>query len=336
MARSSTSCEPRRTAARWSARVVAAAVLAAGAPAFAEEPPWYKGVPKATQTSASELFRKGNGHFEQNEYAQAADLYERALAMWDHPGIHFNLAVSLVNLDRVLDAYTHLQAALKYGPKGLEKTRYQDAQTYKRLLEGRLVPLTVEATQDGVEVTLDGKPIRSGAGTAQLTVLPGIHALVATKAGYETLTRSLTLVGGAPVVERVELSPRQTQLRLERRYRTWVPWTIAGIGAGVALLGGGAFVVARAHQREFETQFAIECPLGCTWEESGKNVDWGLHDRATLEHNLGLGLAGVGGGLIVTGLIMVALNQPREVPIPGGVAVMSTGDGVSVVWAGRL
>lgn len=332
MARSSTSCE------RFASlpALVAIVVICAASPAFAEEPEWYRGVPKATQGQASDLFRKGNGHFEQNEYARAAELYEQAVALWDHPGIHFNLAVSLVNLDRVLEAYDHLQAALRFGPKGLEKTRYQDAQTYKRLLEGRLVPLSVETTQDGVEVTLDGKPIQSGAGRAQLTVLPGIHALVATKPGFETLTKSLTLVGGAPVVERVVLSPRQRQVRLERRYRTWVPWTIAGIGAGVALLGGGALVLARAHEREFETQFASECPLGCRWEEPGKNVDWKLHDRAEIEHVTGLGLASLGGGLVLTGLIMVALNQPREVPIPGGVAVTSDGTGFHVVWAGRL
>jgi len=303
-------------------------------PAHAE-PPWYKGVPKEVQTKASELFRRGNAFFEQNEYAKAADLYEDAVVLWDHPGIHFNLAVSLVNLDRVLEAYTHLKAALKHGPQGLEKTRYQDAQTYQRLLEGRLVDLTVTTSQPGVEVTFDGKPILTTVGSTQLTVLPGAHALVATKVGFETLTKNLTLSGGTPWVETVVLSPRQRRTRVVRRYRTWVPWTFVGIGVGASLLGGGALVLARSHEREFETQFGNECPVGCSWRQPGVAVDWDLHDRAEIEHAVGLGVAGVGGGLIITGLVMLALNQPREVEVPP-IAVISNGSTFGLVWSGVL
>jgi hypothetical protein len=325
VARSSTSC---------SALLAIALIAAVSQPAIADEPPWYRGVPKDTQAKATELFNRGNRLFEQSEYAKATEIYLQALALWDHPGIQFNLAVALMNLDRILDAHRHLTAALAFGPAGLDK-RHQEALTYRRLLEGRLVMFTVETTQDGVEVALDGRPIQSGQGRVELTVLPGTHALVATKSGFETLTKNLTLVGGTPAVEKIVLAPRQRRTVVRRRYRTWVPWTIAGIGAGAALLGAGTITIARAHEREFEHAFELACPDGCTWGEPGKNVEWGLHDRAEIEHLVGLSVAGAGGALLVTGLVMVVLNLPREVEVTAPI-VTSSAHHVGVVWTGTF
>lgn len=318
------------------ALAVAAAVgLAfAAAPARADEPAWYRGVPKDKQARAYELFKKGNKFFEQNEYAKAAELYLEALAIWDHPGIHFNLVVSLVNLDRLLEAYAHLEGAMKYGIPGLETpTRFKEAQTYKVLLEGRLVTFTAETTQDGVEVTLDGKLLAKGKPTI---VMPGAHALVATKPGFETMTKNLTLLGGA-VTEHIVLAPRQRRVKVVRRYRTWMPWTVVGIGAGVSLAGGATMLLARRHQDRFEDQFAAACPDGCALEEPGTDVDWGLRDRATLENRIGLGVLAAGGAALVTGLVLVALNSPREVELRDPiVTVTATPTDVGVTWLGRF
>jgi tetratricopeptide (TPR) repeat protein len=324
VARSSTSCSAALA-------VVLAVVIAGARPARADEPPWYKGVSKATRTQVSAMFEKGNTYFEQNEYTKAAEIYFEAVKLWNHPGIQFNLAVSLMNLDRPLEAHEHLEAALEFGPSGLEKTRYQEAQTYKRLLEGRLVVVTVETTQDGVDVTLDGKRIQSGKGRAEIIVLPGAHALVATKRGYETVTKNLTFIGGTPDTEKLTLAPK---IVVTHRYRGWVPWTVVGTGLGVGLLGGGAIWLAHRHEQRYEDQFAAACPEGCALHEPGASVDWNLHDRASLEQTIGFGAASAGAAIVLTGLVMVALNQPREVPFPGSVAVISTPHELGLVWAG--
>jgi hypothetical protein len=310
-------------------------VLGTPGRAWADDAPWYKGVPKDRQTKASELFRKGNGFFEQSEYARSAELYEKALALWDHPGIHFNLAVSLVNLDRLLDANTHLEAALKWGAQGLDKTRYQDAQTYRRLIDAGIVKLTVETIQDGVDVTLDGKPILSGKGRKTIVVLPGAHALVATKRGFEPLTKSLSLMAGTPHTEKVEIRPRVARTVWKRRFRTWVPWLVTGAGLATVAVGAGTITIARAHERDFENQFKAMCPAGCAWD-SMAGIDWGLHDRAVLEHRLGLATVGVGGALVLTGLVMVALNQPREFAVPGEFVMRASRSGVGVAWLGEF
>jgi hypothetical protein len=306
-------------------------MLALATPAFADEPEWYRGVSKDKQKEAYDLFKQGNALFEENEYARAVELYQKALAVWDHPGIRFNLAVSLVNLDRVVEAHDQLEAAMRYGALGLETPqRFKEALTYKKLLEGRLVTFLVDAPQDGVTLTFDGKKIERN---KKLIVMPGAHALVATKPGYEIITRNLTMLGGN-AVERIEFTPKQRLTEIRRRYRTWVPWSLVIGGAAVGLVGGGAIALARDDRAEFESQFTVECPSGCTIGDPTKPVDWDLEDRARMKHRLGLVAVGVGGAVALTGLILVALNQPRVTEVP--IAVTATASGGGVTWFGRF
>jgi hypothetical protein len=61
--------------------------------------PWVKGVSAADQSAAIELFHEGNGLLKESLFVQAAAKYREALHHWDHPGIHYNLALALLNLD---------------------------------------------------------------------------------------------------------------------------------------------------------------------------------------------------------------------------------------------
>ena len=319
--------------------LVVIGLVATASPALAEDPPWYRGVAKPDRDKAGALFEQGNKFFVDNDYAKAVEIYTRALAAWDNPGIRFNLAVSLLNLDRVIEAYEHLMAAMKYGEAGLDAQRMKEAQTYKVVLEGRIVKLEVTTTQDGVEVTFDGKVLIEGKGTATLTTLPGEHALVGTKQGFETLTRKLVLVGGkATVVEKVTLAPRSTKTRVVRRYRTWIPWTILGVGAGTALLGGGTMLLARSEMNAWSSDFQRECPDGCSDAEVEMRIGWGQHDRAKIENIAGISVLAVGGAAVVTGIIAIIRNQPREVPLEGGIIVgaTATGDEVGLSVIGRF
>jgi hypothetical protein len=92
------------------------AVLFASAPASAQsteaERPWAKNVPEPARKQALELFQQGNEKFLQKNYREAADIYALALAQWQHPRIHGNLAVSLIHRGRPGDALKHIEAAL--------------------------------------------------------------------------------------------------------------------------------------------------------------------------------------------------------------------------------
>src|SRR5438128_85746 len=71
----------------------------------AAERPWAHGVAEAEQKAALGLFREANILLNDGLFARAADQYRAALKHWDHPAIHYNLALALVNLDQPVDAF---------------------------------------------------------------------------------------------------------------------------------------------------------------------------------------------------------------------------------------
>jgi len=93
------------------------AIAGAGAGRARAEPPtpWARDVPAAQQERARALFEDGNQLFAQQAHGPALDRYRAAVALWDHPMIRFNMAVTEIRLDRVLDAAEDLQAALRFG-----------------------------------------------------------------------------------------------------------------------------------------------------------------------------------------------------------------------------
>ena len=317
--------------------IAIALVLAGTARARAEDrEPWKVGVSKARQNHATQLFDQGNSFFEHHEYAKAVELYARALAEWDHPQIHFNMAVALISLDRFLDASSHVQAALKFGTDGLDNEKFIEAQNYARLLETRLVAFTVVAKQPGVRLTLDGSALPLVGDSASLTLTPGNHALVAAKDGFETTTRNLVLVAGKAATETIELEPRPRTFVLHRRFRAWIPWTIAGAGAGTALLGAGLMVIGHSSMSQFEAKLGQMFPDGAASHDDVPSSLWSLRTRAKVENGVGISLVCAGGAALATGLVMVALNQPHQVETQPAVVIGASAREVAVLLLGRF
>ena len=96
---------------------VLVAGLAVAAPAAADTTRWSQGVPEAKQAQANTLFDAGNQLFAQQAHAPALEKYRAAIAIWDHPLIRFNLAVTLIRLDRPLEAAEDLEQALRFAPQ---------------------------------------------------------------------------------------------------------------------------------------------------------------------------------------------------------------------------
>ncbi len=98
------------------------------------EPPWAKGVSAADKQAAQALFNAGNQAMSAGRFTEAADHYRAAVTRWNHPGIQYNLALALVNLERPREMDAALDAALAYGaaPLGGEE-RFARAKDFKRL-----------------------------------------------------------------------------------------------------------------------------------------------------------------------------------------------------------
>ena len=80
-----------------------------------EARPWAEGVSVEASDAALALFRTGNEHYARNEFRQAVSTYREALDQWDHPAIRGNLSISLVHLDRPIEALAEVERALRFG-----------------------------------------------------------------------------------------------------------------------------------------------------------------------------------------------------------------------------
>ncbi len=176
MIRSST---PLRTLV---AAVLIALVWAAtsGPSARADDPkPWHIGVTPAQRIEAQRHLDQGNSLLQKRLYAPGVASYERALASWYHPAIHFNLARGLVVLNRSDDALLHFWIALRFGVDGLGPDAAEQAIRFiPFLMELDLVHLVVVSDENG-PLRLGDREIMVGPGRWEGVMLAGPIKLTA-------------------------------------------------------------------------------------------------------------------------------------------------------------
>lgn len=307
------------------------ALLAVASPVRADdELPWEKGVSKEDRDAANAVFSEGNALFTQLQHQPALERYRQALKHWDHPMIRFNLAVTLIRLDRILEAAPELEAALRFGEAPFPKELYQQALDYQNLVRRQLGNIEITVGQPGTQVLLDGKPWFTGPGTKSVRVESGEHSVVVEKKEFLTISRRVAVSGGKTVKDTLVLVPLDRAVILDYRHPRWLPWTVTGVGAATALAGLAFWLVGRNHLDEFQSDFINECPRGC---ETGLGMHTALadaQDRALLEGKIGVSLMITGGAVAVAGTIWGLLNRPTRrlpkvevTPTPGGAAALA-------------
>lgn len=190
---------PRRL---WVALVVSLAALATQpSPAQAAPPAWVDGVSEKDQKEARTLFEQANALAKDAFFTRAVERYRQALALWDHPSIHFNLAKTLMSLDASVEAYDHLWAALRFGGQPLVVEQVEQALTYTRLLyRTELTHLVVRCDEPKAELLLGKRTLLSGPGQWEGLVRSGPVSL-SLSAGKRDLTKAEHLLSAGRRVE---------------------------------------------------------------------------------------------------------------------------------------
>ncbi len=296
--------------------IVASQAAAQGEP----DRPWARGVPRDRQAAALALFRDGNAKLRDALYRAAREKYAEALKAWDHPAIHYNLSLTLLNLDQPVEAYEHLLLALKYGAAPLDAEKMDQALRYKGLVEKQLTKLSVSCDLEGATVRVDGNQLFVGPGRWDGMVRAGPHQIVATREGYVPVERAETLVGGE--VKQLTLTLYRTEDLTEyrRRWPAPIPWGVL-IGGGVVVAGSIALHAQAKGAFDAYDNGIKGCAqpetLGCVPRTDLTNL---RAQGQTLQTLAFIGYV-VGGAAVIAGGVLAYLNRPlpfiRSVDVAG-------------------
>lgn len=260
-------------------------------------------------------------------FITAAKHYREALKHWDHPAIHYNLALALMNGDHPIEVFQSLTAALRYNPKDgpapLDADKYDRAKNYMLLAQRQVANVDITCDKPGAQVAVDGEVVFTGPGRYQGLVRVGKHSFVAEKAGYVTSVEAPYIGPGETMRFTLKLYSAEELTRYRRRWsRTWVPWAVAGSGGAIALAAGVLYASGRSDIQDFDARVA-KCGLaGCPI--SAELTD--MRDRGGTKQTIAWVGFGIGAATIAGGLILAYANRVRPYQVrPEDVARESAG-----------
>jgi hypothetical protein len=276
----------------------------------------YRSVSPENERTANVHFREGNENFNDNFFKKAAEKYRESLTFWDHPAIHYNLALALINLDQPIEVYEELNKALQYGAEPLGKDKFDRAKENLRLVEGQLADIEVSCNQPGAKISVDNKQVFVAPGKYTAKVRVGKHTFYGDKEGYNA--RAETPFVGPGEKFRIELKvytdPELT--RYQRRWPTkvWLPFTVLGVGAVAGVSGA---LLQRSAQTSYDT-FSTRIKAcqddqtdgtGCTIEKARTLGIQAERDSGDTKQLLGYIGYGVAGAAVVTGVALTWINR---------------------------
>jgi hypothetical protein len=285
-------------------------------PVPAVEPPqeenvWSHGVPEAERRAAEVLFLEGNKLLRESLTLLAVSKYREALTHWNHPNIHFNLAIALMSMDQPVETYEHLQQATRYGAHPLAEERYHHARNYLVLLEKQLARVQIRCDVSDGYVELDGHQLFATPGEWNGLVRAGRHTLVARRDGYVTNQSVRVFEGGQTLSIALELKTIDELTVTTRRWSAWKPWLVV-VGGG-AVLAGGAVLTTQGNQKIGDYEKAVrECtPDSPCSREEGEAFRKTRSEGQKLQR---IGVAGyaAGAAVLLTGATLVFMNRGQS------------------------
>jgi hypothetical protein len=277
-----------------------------------DDRPWAKGVAADEQKAALELFNEGNTLLRDALFPKAVEKYREALTHWDHPAIHYNLALALVNLDQPVEMWDALDKAMAFGAAPLDADKYDRAKGYKILVEKQLALVELSISVPDSVVVFDGKEVLKGPGTWQERVRSGEHSIVARASGYSPTQLNQRIEGGETSRLDLKLFTDAELTRYKRRYPQWLPWAITG--TGVAILGVGALLHVSARNGFSDFDDAIR-DCAATSDNDGCMPGSAVFDKkssAETKQTAAFAMYAAGGLALAGGIVLVVLNQPSS------------------------
>jgi len=283
----------------------------------ASDRPWAKSVAPKEQKVAIDLFREGNSLLKESLFVQAAAKYREALSHWNHPGVHYNLALALLNLDQPVEVFNQLEEAMRYGPAPLDADKFEHAGRYKALIEKQLARLEILCEQAGASVTLDGQPVFTGPGRYEALLRAGQHTLAASHPHLVTTHKSPMLPPGQKTTIKLQLFTAEEITHYRRRWASGLPWGV--LVAGIVIAGAGGILHWQAHEG-FQSYDSGIGACSMAGQTGGCTPDPTLAAKKTQAESLqgaAFAMYGIGAGTVVAGAVLAYFNRLRPYTIGG-------------------
>jgi tetratricopeptide (TPR) repeat protein len=284
------------------------------------------------RAQALALLHDGNEKLDQRLFLEALDRFERAYALFPSPKLHFNIAQALNELGRPVEALAHYERYVHEVKEEESPDNWRTAHEQIFRLEGAVARVEIQTNIADAQVTVDGKPVGTTPLDAPVRLMPGPHAIVVARAGYEQTVIEHTLKPGESAVERVELHTeeeaaatrravqkaeaerRATEERLRRteaaaeasRERTRQVWRTTGwisIGVGLASLAAAGVLGALGSAANAKVN---QAEPGTPWASLRDD-----YDRASSLRVGAIATLVAGGVLTATGALLIVITSPR-------------------------
>ncbi|RYZ04114.1 MAG: PEGA domain-containing protein [Myxococcales bacterium] len=277
-------------------------------PALAQSPSNEAKV-EARRDAAKVKFERGSELYEAGQYRKAVQAFMEADALAPSAPLSFNIARAYERLSDASGALRWYRDYLRRSPQApnADEVRARVSALSAKLAQSGVQQLTVVSMPVGASVIVDGRAVGVTPFTGDLAL--GKHRVSLDLPGYRDQTQEIVLAATAPTdlssdLEREPEPPRAVagagpkDMVTEGGARRFgvAPWLIAG--GGLASLGGAlGFELSR---RSHETD-AKSAPDQVTFQAETEAMQ---RDKTTARV-----LTGVGGALLITGTVMLFVND---------------------------
>jgi hypothetical protein len=155
--------------------------------------------PDSTAAIAEQLFDEGREHMREGRWAQACLKFEASRRIEPAIGAQLNLATCYERMGKLARAWGLYREVIDLAGKDDDVGRHDYAQSHAAALEPSLAMLTITVPTErpaGFTVRWDGSPIPPNALGIGLYADPGPHEILVVAPGFETVTKTVTLVEG--------------------------------------------------------------------------------------------------------------------------------------------
>jgi hypothetical protein len=316
------------TGNRLAAALALCAVVGLAPRAWADEA-------SSNTTLAQTLFDDALKLMDQGRFSEACPKLAESQRLDPGGGTLLNLGFCREKEGKLASAWAAYDEALSQAIKDGRKDREATARVHVTDLEGKLAKLEVDVTPSarattGIEVRLDGTPVRQAAWGVLTPIDRGPHAIVVTAPGKREWDTQITVQADG-TVQHVSI-PALADAPLAATpgaphhgaAQSMAGWLTGGLG--VVLLGVG--ITTGALAIDYRHKSDVECPnnqctqKGVDLNEQAKTYAW------VADFTVGFGVAAVGAGVVLL------LTAPKTVKTGARVVPLVGRDGGGLGLAG--